>query len=103
METTTTTTTTEPQERTFTASEIREATMTYSQGCAEGKAEFLSDCFGIDANPTQEFTILVRIKCDTYNRDADQIVQSDVESAVERTLDYNLPDELECETVDART
>jgi hypothetical protein len=90
---------------TYTPDEIRVAVLEYSQGCYEGKVEFLSEAFGIDANPEQTIEVTVRVTLPTYDTDGDEIDAIDLNSAVERTLDSYLSDEIGAESgsIDART
>jgi len=87
--------------RTWDEDEIREAVMSYEDGCTSGKIAFLDKAFSIDANCEQTIKITVSIKLDTYNEHGSEIGGDDIAWAVESLLDSELSGRLECENIDS--
>jgi hypothetical protein len=86
---------------TYTEGQIRDAVMTYSEGCMQGKIDFLGRAFGIEAKCEMVVELTVRITLDAYNGDG-MVEESDVRREVESLIDLRLGNELDVENVDAR-
>lgn len=92
-------------EKTFTESEIRQAVLTYHEGCSDGKITFLSEAFDIEAQCEQYITMTVRVKVPTFDNCGTLIDAETVDGAVESTLDSYLYEALDVAndgTIDAR-
>lgn len=86
---------------TYTEDQIREAVMTYSEGCTPGKVEFLARAFGIEAQCEMVVELTVRITLDAYTEDG-MVEEDDVRREVESLINYRLGNELGVENVDSR-
>jgi len=89
--------------KTYTEAQIRDAVLEHDEGCFEGKARFLADAFGIEANPTQTVVVRVSITLPSFTTSGEEVDSYAIDGAVESVLDSHLPGELDVEEVDART
>jgi len=87
-------------EGTFTKDQIREAVMTWHDGCAEGKAHFLRECLGINMDPVT-VRVTVEVEIDRYDSDGDEMDAYEVTNRLQGVLDSNVsPSDFEVETLE---
>jgi hypothetical protein len=73
----------------FTKDQIREAVMTWDQGCPEGKARFLQDALGIEMEPIT-VRVVVEVEIDRYDDHGEEIDSYEVVNRLQHALDYNI-------------
>ena len=76
-------------DKTWNEDQIRNAVMTYSEGCTPGKVEFLDAAFGIDAQCEMVVELTVTITMDAYGDDG-KIDPDDVKCEIESLIDSDL-------------
>jgi hypothetical protein len=78
-----------PTNGTFTKDQIREAVITWDEGCMEQKVRFLNDCFGISLDPV-DVSVSVTVTIDPYDSNGEENDPYAVVNKLQSVLDYNV-------------
>lgn len=73
----------------FSKDKIREAVLSWDEGCMEQKVRFLTDAFGIEMEPVR-IEVTVTVEVDPYDDDGTEMDHYEVVNRLQNVLDYHV-------------